>query len=60
MPLAAPTARSMSTYIMFYYCFFAIELGYKMFGTTAFYQTEEAFGEAICEAVSLGFIKSGN
>ena len=31
-----------------------------MFDTTAFYQTEEAFGEAICEVVSLGFIKSGN
>ena len=43
---------------MFCYCFFAIELGYKMFGTTVFYQTEEAVGEAICQAVSLGLIKS--
>ncbi|XP_017222175.2 non-functional NADPH-dependent codeinone reductase 2-like [Daucus carota subsp. sativus] len=36
----------------------AIELGYRMFDTAAFYQTEEALGEAICQAVSIGLIKS--
>ncbi|WOH13583.1 hypothetical protein DCAR_0833093 [Daucus carota subsp. sativus] len=36
----------------------AIELGYRMFDTASFYQTEEAVGEAICQAVSLGLIKS--
>ena len=37
-----------------------IEIGYTMFDTVAFFQTEEAFGEAICQAVGLGLIKSGN
>ncbi|XP_017222612.2 non-functional NADPH-dependent codeinone reductase 2-like [Daucus carota subsp. sativus] len=36
----------------------AIELGYRMFDTAALYQTEEALGEAISQALSLGLIKS--
>nr|XP_017220713.1 PREDICTED: non-functional NADPH-dependent codeinone reductase 2-like [Daucus carota subsp. sativus] len=36
----------------------AIELGYRMFDTAAFYQTEEALGEAIAQAISRGLIKS--
>ncbi|KAL8106278.1 hypothetical protein AgCh_029897 [Apium graveolens] len=36
----------------------AIELGYRMFDTATFYQTEEALGEAISQALSLGLIKS--
>ena len=36
----------------------AIELGYRMFDTASFYQTEEALGEAICQAISCGLIKS--
>ncbi|KAL8106152.1 non-functional NADPH-dependent codeinone reductase 2-like [Apium graveolens] len=36
----------------------AIELGYRMFDTASLYQTEEALGEAISQAVSLGLIKS--
>ncbi|XP_074343097.1 non-functional NADPH-dependent codeinone reductase 2-like [Apium graveolens] len=36
----------------------AIELGYRMFDTASVYQTEEALGEAISQALSLGLIKS--
>ncbi|KAK1381179.1 non-functional NADPH-dependent codeinone reductase 2-like [Heracleum sosnowskyi] len=36
----------------------AIELGYRMFDTASVYQTEEALGEAISQALSLGIIKS--
>ncbi|KAL8106276.1 hypothetical protein AgCh_029895 [Apium graveolens] len=36
----------------------AIELGYRMFDTAFFYQTEEALGEAISQAISCGLIKS--
>ncbi|KAL8121183.1 non-functional NADPH-dependent codeinone reductase 2-like [Apium graveolens] len=36
----------------------AIELGYRMFDTAFLYQTEEALGQAISQALSLGFIKS--
>ncbi|XVF84878.1 hypothetical protein PTKIN_Ptkin17bG0074500 [Pterospermum kingtungense] len=36
----------------------ATELGYRHFDTASFYGTEQALGEAIVEAVSLGLIKS--
>ena len=36
----------------------AIELGYRMFDTASVYQTEEALGEAISQALGLGLIKS--
>ncbi|WOH08320.1 hypothetical protein DCAR_0727758 [Daucus carota subsp. sativus] len=36
----------------------AIELGYRMFDTASVYQTEEALGDAISQALSLGLIKS--
>ena len=36
----------------------AIEVGYRMFDTAFLYQTEEALGEAISQAISLGMIKS--
>ncbi|XP_017220712.2 non-functional NADPH-dependent codeinone reductase 2-like [Daucus carota subsp. sativus] len=36
----------------------AIQLGYRMFDTASAYETEEALGEAITQAVSLGLIKS--
>ncbi|KAK1381402.1 non-functional NADPH-dependent codeinone reductase 2-like [Heracleum sosnowskyi] len=36
----------------------AIELGYRMFDAAFFYQTEEALGEAISQAISCGLIKS--
>lgn len=36
----------------------AIELGYRMFDTAALYQTEQALGEAISQALDLGLIKS--
>ena len=36
----------------------AIELGYRMFDTASAYETEEALGEAITQAVSLGLINS--
>ncbi|KAL8106273.1 (1S)-1,7-diacetoxy-luvungin A aldo-keto reductase-like [Apium graveolens] len=36
----------------------AMELGYRMFDTASFYQTEEAVGEAISQAISRGLIKS--
>ncbi|RZC73155.1 hypothetical protein C5167_048637 [Papaver somniferum] len=36
----------------------AIELGYRHFDTAFIYQTEESVGEAIAEALQLGFIKS--
>lgn len=36
----------------------AIQLGYRMFDTASFYQTEEAVGDAIAQAISLGLIKS--
>ena len=36
----------------------AIELGYRMFDTAAFYQTEETLGDAIAQAISRGLIKS--
>ncbi|RZC71282.1 hypothetical protein C5167_034478 [Papaver somniferum] len=35
-----------------------IEAGYRHFDTAAAYQTEKAVGEAIVEAINLGFIKS--
>ncbi|KAI3918173.1 hypothetical protein MKX01_041493 [Papaver californicum] len=36
----------------------AIEVGYRHFDTASVYQTEESVGEAIAEALQLGFIKS--
>ncbi|KAL6187162.1 hypothetical protein ACLB2K_043277 [Fragaria x ananassa] len=36
----------------------AIKVGYRHFDTAAAYQTEQALGEAIGEAISLGLIKS--
>ncbi|KAL8106277.1 hypothetical protein AgCh_029896 [Apium graveolens] len=36
----------------------AIELGYRMFDTASFYRTEEALGEAISQALTLGLIRS--
>ena len=36
----------------------AIELGYRMFDTASVYQTEEALGEAISQALGLGLIKA--
>ncbi|KAI3910717.1 hypothetical protein MKW92_008478 [Papaver armeniacum] len=36
----------------------AIEVGYRHFDTAFIYQTEECVGEAIAEALQLGFIKS--
>ncbi|XP_074373096.1 non-functional NADPH-dependent codeinone reductase 2-like [Apium graveolens] len=36
----------------------AIELGYRMFDTAALYQTEQALGEAISQALDLGLITS--
>ncbi|KAL6192413.1 hypothetical protein ACLB2K_033503 [Fragaria x ananassa] len=36
----------------------AIKVGYRHFDTAAAYQTEQALGEAIHEAISLGLIKS--
>ncbi|KAL8106275.1 hypothetical protein AgCh_029894 [Apium graveolens] len=36
----------------------AIELGYRMFDTASVYQTEEALGEAVSQAISLGLIES--
>nr|UPT50346.1 COR-like protein [Papaver nudicaule] len=36
----------------------AIEVGYRYFDTAAAYETEEVLGEAIAEALQLGFIKS--
>ncbi|KAI3980274.1 hypothetical protein MKX01_029437 [Papaver californicum] len=36
----------------------AIEVGYRHFDTAFIYQTEESVGEAIAEALQLGFIKS--
>lgn len=36
----------------------AIQLGYRHFDTAALYQSEQSLGEAIAEALKLGFIKS--
>lgn len=36
----------------------AIEIGYRMFDTAALYGTEEALGEAISQALTLGLIRS--
>ncbi|KAL4575608.1 hypothetical protein LXL04_022457 [Taraxacum kok-saghyz] len=36
----------------------AIRVGYRHFDTAALYQTEKPLGEAITEALRLGFIKS--
>ncbi|KAL5553008.1 hypothetical protein UlMin_040409 [Ulmus minor] len=36
----------------------AIELGYRHFDSATVYQTEQPLGQAISEAISLGFIKS--